>query len=286
VEETPTPWPKRSPLWRAFRARLPPGLAPRRDGDRRGHPDRRRRLARGPRDAGAHPSLRGQPPGRSRDRRRGAQGADWVDAVYGNFPLVLALILGLTFILLARAFRSLVLPLQAVLLNLLSVGAVMGALVLVWQNGLGSEAIWDVEATRSISVELPIVVIAFQFGVSMDYQVFIVSRIREAYDRGGSTQTAVIEGIGSTGRLVTSSALILGLAFLALSVTPGTENKMFATALAAGILLDATIIRGMLLPATIAILGRWNWWLPDRPARMLRVERSFPRNPETTEESR
>jgi putative drug exporter of the RND superfamily len=215
-----------------------------------------------------------------------AQGADWVDAVYGNFPLVLALILGLTFILLARAFRSLVLPLQAVLLNLLSVGAVMGALVLVWQNGLGSEAIWDVEATRSISVELPIVVIAFLFGVSMDYQVFIVSRIREAYDRGGSTQTAVIEGIGSTGRLVTSAALILGLAFLALSVTPGTENKMFATALAAGILLDATIIRGMLLPATIAILGRWNWWLPDRPARMLRVERSFPRNPETTEESR
>jgi putative drug exporter of the RND superfamily len=215
-----------------------------------------------------------------------AQGADWVDAVYGNFPLVLALILGLTFILLARAFRSLVLPLQAVLLNLLSVGAVMGALVLVWQNGLGSEAIWDVEATRSISVELPIVVIAFLFGVSMDYQVFIVSRIREAYDRGGSTQTAVIEGIGSTGRLVTSAALILGLAFLALSGTPGTENKMFATALAAGILLDATIIRGMLLPATIAILGRWNWWLPDRPARMLRVERSFPRNPETTEESR
>jgi RND superfamily putative drug exporter len=215
-----------------------------------------------------------------------AQGADWVDAVYGNFPLVLALILGLTFILLARAFRSLVLPLQAVVLNLLSVGAALGALVLVWQNGLGSEAIWGIEATRSISVELPAVVVAFLFGVSMDYQVFIVSRIREAYDRSGSTETAVIEGIGRTGRLVTSAALILGLAFLALSGTPGTENKIFATALAAGILLDATIIRGMLLPATVTILGRWNWWLPRRPARLLRVERSFPRNPESTEESR
>jgi putative drug exporter of the RND superfamily len=215
-----------------------------------------------------------------------AQAADWVDAVYGNFPLTLALILGLTFILLARAFRSLILPLQAVLLNLLSVGAALGALVLVWQNGLGSEAIWDVEATRSISVEMPIVVIAFLFGVSMDYQVFIVSRMREAYDRSGSTPSAVIEGIGRTGRLVTAAALILALAFLALSGAPGTENKMFATALAAGILLDATIIRGMLLPAAVAILGRWNWWLPRRPARLLRVEPSFPSNPQTTEDFR
>jgi putative drug exporter of the RND superfamily len=212
-------------------------------------------------------------------RGQAAQAADWVDAVYGNFSLTLALILGLTVILLTRAFRSLVLPLQAVVLNLLSVGAAMGALVLVWQNGLGSEAIWGVEATRSISVELPIVVIAFLFGVSMDYQVFIVSRMREAYDRSGSTGTAVVEGVGRTGRLVTSAALILGLAFLALSGTPGTENKMFATALAAGILVDATIIRGLLLPAAVAILGRWNWWLPSRPARMLRVEPSLPQDP-------
>jgi putative drug exporter of the RND superfamily len=207
-----------------------------------------------------------------------AQGADWVDAVLGNFPLTVALILGLTFVLLARAFRSLVLPLQAVALNLLSVGAALGALVLVWQNGLGSEAIWGVEATRSINVDMPVVVIAFLFGVSMDYQVFIVSRIREAYDRSGSTENAVVEGIGRTGRLVTSAALILGLAFVALSGTPGAENKMFATALAFGILLDATVIRGLLLPATVAIVGRWNWWLPRRPARLLRVEPSFPRN--------
>jgi RND superfamily putative drug exporter len=152
-------------------------------------------------------------------------------------------------------------------------------LVLVWQSGFGSEAIWGVEATRSTNVEIPIIVFAFLFGVSMDYQVFIVSRMREAYDRSGSTPTAVVEGIGRTGLLVTSAALILALAFLALSGTPGTENKIFATALAAGILLDATIVRGLLLPATVAILGRWNWWLPRGPARLLRVEPSFPTNP-------
>jgi putative drug exporter of the RND superfamily len=204
-----------------------------------------------------------------------AQSSDWLDAVYSNVPLTVALILGLTFILLARAFRSLVLPLKAVLLNLLSVAAACGVLVLVWQNGVGSEALWGIEATRSINVEIPIIVFAFLFGVSMDYQVFIISRMREAYDRSGSTQTAVVEGIGRTGRVVTSAALILGLAFVALSGTPGTENKMFASALAAGILLDATIVRAMLVPAAVAILGHWNWRLPPRPARVLRVAPSL-----------
>ena len=128
-----------------------------------------------------------------------AQTADFVDAVYGNFPLMIALIAVLTFVLLARAFRSLVLPLKAVLLNVLSVAAAWGLMVLVWQNGLGSEAIWGIEATRSINAEMPITVFAFLFGLSMDYQVFIISRMREAYDRTGSTDTAVVEGIGRTG---------------------------------------------------------------------------------------
>ena len=203
-----------------------------------------------------------------------AQSADFIDAVYGNFPLIAALIAGLTFLLLARAFRSLILPLKAVLLNLLSVAAAWGLIVLVFQNGFGSEAIWGIEATRSINVEMPVVVFAFLFGVSMDYQVFIISRMREAYDRTHSTEAAVVEGIGRTGRLVTSAALILGLAFVAFSATPGTEAKIFATALGGGILIDATIIRGVLAPAAVAILGRWNWWLPSRPARMLRVEAS------------
>jgi RND superfamily putative drug exporter len=203
-----------------------------------------------------------------------AQGADFLDAVYSNFPLLIGLIALLTFILLARAFRSLILPLKAVLLNLLSVAAAWGLIVLVWQKGFGSEAIWGIEATQAINVQLPIVVFAFLFGVSMDYQVFIISRMREAYDRTGSTETAIVEGIGRTGRLVTSAALILGLAFVAFSAQPGTEAKIFATALGGGILIDATIIRGVLAPTFVAILGRWNWWLPDWAARLLRVEPS------------
>ncbi|MEA2496959.1 MAG: hypothetical protein QOJ29_4870 [Thermoleophilaceae bacterium] len=203
-----------------------------------------------------------------------AQSADFLHAVYGNFPFVIALISALTFLLLARAFRSLVLPLKAVLLNLLSVAAAWGLMVLVWQHGFGSHAIWGIDATHSINVEMPIVVFAFLFGVSMDYQVFIISRMREAFDRTGSTETAVVEGIGRTGRLVTSGALIMALAFVAMSASPGTEVKMFATALGGGILLDATLIRGVLAPALVALLGRWNWWLPKRPAQMLRVEPS------------
>ena len=203
-----------------------------------------------------------------------AQSADFLDAVYANFPLMIALISLLTFILLARAFRSLVLPLKAVLLNLLSVAAAWGLIVLVWQKGFGSDELFGIEATQAINVELPIVVFAFLFGVSMDYQVFIISRMREAYDRTGSTEAAVVEGIGRTGRLVTSAALILGLAFVAFGAQPGTEAKIFATALGGGILIDATIIRGVLTPAAVAILGRWNWWLPDWAARILRVEPS------------
>jgi putative drug exporter of the RND superfamily len=210
-----------------------------------------------------------------------AQGADFLDAVYSNFPLVLALISVLTFVLLARAFRSLILPLKAVLLNLLSVAAAWGLIVLVWQKGFGSDELFGIEATQAINVELPIVIFAFLFGVSMDYQVFIISRMREAYDRTGSTGTAVIEGIGRTGRLVTSAALILGLAFVAFGAQPSTEAKIFATALGGGILIDATIIRGILAPAVVALLGRWNWWLPTWAARILRVQPSRVR-PKTT----
>lgn len=200
-----------------------------------------------------------------------ALSADFLDAVYGNFLLVVALIAALTFLLLARAFRSIVLPLKAVILNLLSVGAAWGLMVIIWQHGWGSDAIWGIEATNAINVEMPIIVFAFLFGISMDYQVFILSRMSEAHDRTGSTDEAVVEGIGRTGRLVTSAALILGLAFVAMSTGPGTEAKMFATALGGGILLDATLIRGVLAPSAVAILGRWNWLMPTGAARLLRV---------------
>ncbi|HVA92745.1 MAG TPA: MMPL family transporter [Chloroflexota bacterium] len=203
-----------------------------------------------------------------------AYNEDFVSAVYGNFPLMLALIVGLSFILLARAFRSLLLPLKAVLLNLVSLGASWGVLVLIWQDGHGSSAIWGIPATGSITSWIPVMVFAFLFGLSMDYEVFILSRIREEYDASGSTPQAIVEGIGRTGRLVTSAAIILFLAFVSLGSSPGTEIKILATGLAVGILLDATVIRMLLVPALLSLFGRWNWWLPVGVARVLRVEPS------------
>jgi RND superfamily putative drug exporter len=116
---------------------------------------------------------------------------------------------------------------------------------------------------------MPLMVFAFLFGLSMDYEVFILSRMREEYDRTGSTSTAVVQGLGRTGRLVTSAALILFLAFGSLAAAPQPEIKMFATGLGLGVLLDATVIRALLLPAFVAVMGRWNWWLPGWLDRLL-----------------
>jgi len=204
----------------------------------------------------------------------GAQNQDFIDAVYGNFPLMIALIAIITFVLLARAFRSLLLPLKAVVLNVISVGAAWGVLTLVWQHGHGSSLIWGISATGSVTAWIPLMVFAFLFGLSMDYEVFILARMREEFDATGSTDTAVVRGIGRTGRLVTSAALILFLAFTSLASGPQTEVKVLATGLAAGILLDATVIRALLVPAVVSLFGRWNWWLPQLPARLLRVEPS------------
>jgi RND superfamily putative drug exporter len=117
-------------------------------------------------------------------------------------------------------------------------------------------------------------VFAFLYGLSMDYEVFILARMREEYDQSHDTDEAVIAGLGRTGRLVTSAALILFLAFVSMASGPGTDTKILATGLAAGILLDATVIRALLVPAVVSLLGRWNWWLPDSMARLLRVSPS------------
>jgi RND superfamily putative drug exporter len=207
----------------------------------------------------------------------GAENADFVAAIYGSFPAMIAVIAVLTFLLLARAFRSLLLPLKAVILNIISVAAAWGVITLVWQKGYGSSLLWGIDATHSITAWIPLMIFAFLFGLSMDYEVFILSRMREEYDATGSTDVAVIRGIGRTGRLVTSAALILFLAFVSMASGPETDVKVFATGLAAGILLDATIIRALLVPAVVSLFGRWNWWLPERPARLLRVEPSLPR---------
>ncbi|HCF99416.1 MAG TPA: MMPL family transporter, partial [Chloroflexi bacterium] len=186
------------------------------------------------------------------------------------------LIAVITFLLLARAFRSLLLPLKAVILNIVSVAAAWGVLVLVWQYGFGSQAIWGIQSTGAITFWIPLMVFAFLFGLSMDYEVFILSRVREEYDNDGSTNGAVITGIGRTGRLVTSAALILFCAFVALSSSPGTDIKVMGTGLGAGILLDATVVRMLLVPALVSLFGRWNWYLPSLPARLLFVRPSLP----------
>jgi putative drug exporter of the RND superfamily len=159
----------------------------------------------------------------------GAENADFVSAIYGSFPVMIALIAVLTFLLLARAFRSLLLPLKAVILNVVSVAAAWGVITLVWQEGHGSNAIWGIAPSHSIEAWIPLMVFAFLF-----------------------------------------------LAFVSMATAPDSTVKVFATGLAAGILLDATVIRALLVPAVVSLLGRWNWWLPTRPARLLRVEPSHP----------
>ena len=199
---------------------------------------------------------------------------DYFSAVYDRFPYVIALIALITFILLARTFRSLLLPIKAIILNLLSMAAVFGAVVFFWQEGHGSEALFDVSATGAITFWLPVIIFAFLFGLSMDYEVFILARMREEYDASGSTAQAVTVGLGRTGRLVTSAALILFFAFAALASAPGTDIKVLGTALGVGILIDATVVRALLVPALVSLFGRWNWWLPGWMATVLRVEPS------------
>jgi RND superfamily putative drug exporter len=191
-----------------------------------------------------------------------ASGADFSDKVYGNFIWMALAVAVVTYILLVRAFRSLILPAKALLLNIVSVGAAYGVLVLVWQFGYGSEFVWGIPSSGSITDWVPIMVFAFLFGLSMDYEVFIMARMREEYDASKDTDNAVIRGLSLTGRLVTCAALILFLAFVSMASAPVTELKIMATGLAAGILIDATIIRAMLVPALVSLMGHWNWWLP------------------------
>ncbi len=164
---------------------------------------------------------------------------DFIHALFRSFPYVLALLLVLTLILLARAFRSIVLALKAVVLNLISLAATFGVVVLVFQQGHGSQ-LWDIPASGSVLAWIPLMIFAFLYGLSMDYEVFMIGRMREAYDETGSTEKAIELGLARTGKLVTSGALVLMFAFLVLSTGPGYEFKPLAIGLAAGIILDAT----------------------------------------------
>jgi RND superfamily putative drug exporter len=197
------------------------------------------------------------------------QSRDFEHAVYDNFPYVLLFVVVLTFVLLARAFRSLVLALKAVILNLISLTAAYGIIVFIFQQGHGSKPIWDIDATGVIISWIPLMIFAFLYGISMDYEVFMLTRMREIYDDIGDTNRAIELGLARTGKLVTSAALILMFSFLVLSTSPGVDVKQFGIGLAAGIIFDATVIRALLVPSLMRLMGEWNWWMPRPAARLL-----------------
>jgi uncharacterized membrane protein YdfJ with MMPL/SSD domain len=197
--------------------------------------------------------------------------ADNTSTMYRWFPLAIGLVALVTLLFLIRALRSVVLPLKAVLLNLLSVAATYGVTVLLWQKGIVSHALFGLSSTGAINSLAPVLLFGFLFGLSMDYEVFILTRVREAYDRTGSTDEAVIEGIGKTGRLITSAALILFAALVSLSTAPDIIVKIIATGLGAGIVIDAVIVRSLLAPALVSLAGRANWWMPTELERLLRL---------------
>jgi uncharacterized membrane protein YdfJ with MMPL/SSD domain len=189
------------------------------------------------------------------------KGVDFLARTYGFFPWLVLAALVMTYFVLVRSFRSALLPLKAVFLNLLTVGATYGLLVLVFHFGVGADLL-GVQSSAQIEGWIPVFLFAALFGLSMDYEVFMLSRMREAYDETGSTDRAIELGLSRTGKLVTSAALILMFAFLVLSVSPGYEVKLFAIGLAAGIIFDATVIRALLVPSLMKLLGSWNWWMP------------------------
>jgi len=195
-----------------------------------------------------------------------AQGVDFLNVVYSTFPFIFVAALGIAYFLLIRSFRSLILPLIAVFLDLLSLAATFGLLVAVFRFGFLSPILGTYQVSQ-IEGWVPVFLFAVLFGLSMDYEVFIVSRMREARDRGASNEEAIREGLAHTGGVVTAAAIILvgALGGLANGHIAGLQE--LGIGLALGILIDATIVRTLLLPSIMTILGRWNWWLPESVAK-------------------
>ncbi|MCM1976024.1 MMPL family transporter [Streptomyces sp. G1] len=193
-----------------------------------------------------------------------------------RLPVLVAAVLAMSFLLLMLVFRSILVPLKAVLLNLLSIGASYGIMVAVFQWGWGG-ALIGLEATVPIVSFIPMFLFAILFGLSMDYEVFLLSRVREEYLRTGDNGTAIVEGVSSTARIITSAALIMVAVFLSFAVAEDPSIKMFGLGLATAIFIDATVVRMVLVPATMTLLGRSNWWLPRW------LDRLLPRGPVGTD---
>jgi uncharacterized membrane protein YdfJ with MMPL/SSD domain len=191
-----------------------------------------------------------------------AQSVDFRDQLVDRLPLIFAFVFGLAFLLMLVTFRSIVIPIKAILLNLLSIGAAYGVLVLVFQNGLG-EGVLDFTSNDGVTSWLPLFLFVILFGLSMDYHVFILSRVRELWRGGMSTDEAVKHGISSTAGTVTSAAAVMVFVFAVFATLTFLDFKEMGVGLAVAVLIDATIIRGVLLPASMKVLGDWNWYLPS-----------------------
>jgi RND superfamily putative drug exporter len=200
---------------------------------------------------------------------------DFNDTMISRLPFVFAFVLGLAFVLLLVTFRSIVVPIKAIVLNLLSVGASYGILTLVFQDGHG-ESLLGFESLGGITAWLPLFLFVVLFGLSMDYHVFILSRIREAVDRGESTDDAVSHGIRSTAGVVTSAAMVMVAVFAIFATLSSVEFKMMGVGLAVAILIDATLVRAVMLPAAMKLLGERNWYLPRKLSWLPRISHEGP----------
>ena len=205
------------------------------------------------------------------------QGVDFLTRAYDAFPWLVVVMLVLTYALLVKAFRSLLVPLQAVVLNLLTVAAATGLMVAIFQWGIGASALGLHEGGH-VEAWIPIFLFATLFGLSMDYEVFLVTRMREAWDRTHDNEQAIVHGLERTGRIITAAAAIMAAAFLGFAAGRVAPLQEFGVGLALAVVIDATLVRGILVPSLMAVTGNDNWWLPTRAARLARV----PPAPRTT----
>jgi len=192
---------------------------------------------------------------------RTAENVDYADSVTKPTPYVFIFVLGFTLVLLTLAFRSIVVAATSIVLNLLSVGAAYGLIVLVFQKGIGN-GIFGFEQVDAIEAWVPLFLFSVLFGLSMDYQVFLLSRIKERYDETGDTTASVTWGVGTTARIITGAALIIVAVFAGFAKGDLVQFQQMGFGVAIALLIDATLIRSVILPAAMKLLGRWNWYLP------------------------
>ena len=203
-----------------------------------------------------------------------AFGVDFIDRAYGAFPWLILAVLVLSYLLLLRAFRSVVLPAKAVVMNVLSVAATYGVLVIVFQHGL-HEAL-GLQGSEQIEAWIPIFLFAMLFGLSMDYEVFLMSRMREEWDKTHDNELAVSSGLEHTGRIITAAALVMIAAFAGFTAGSFVGLQEFGIGLSVAIALDATVVRALLVPSLMKLLGDWNWYLPDGIRKALRLSATQP----------